>query len=106
MAMACGTSSASSPTDLVAGLIELFMHRNLRGAAGGHHDLCHTPAVMPIEAPIPFDSVPLFASLKKEDREALAPLCRLRGYEKGETIFNEGDPADRIHFVVLGRVKV
>ncbi|HEV8434012.1 MAG TPA: Crp/Fnr family transcriptional regulator, partial [Thermoanaerobaculia bacterium] len=36
----------------------------------------------------------------------MAPLCRLRGYEKGETIFNEGDPADRIHFVVLGRVKI
>lgn len=61
---------------------------------------------MPIEAPIPFDSIPLFASLKKEDRDALTPLCRLRGYEKGETIFTEGDPADRIHFVVLGRVKV
>lgn len=61
---------------------------------------------MPIEVPIPFSSIPLFASLRKDDRDALAPLCRLRGYEKGETIFNEGDPADRIHFVVLGRVKV
>lgn len=61
---------------------------------------------MPIEVRIPFDSIPLFASLKKEDRDALTPLCRLRGYEKGETIFNEGDAADRIHFVVLGRVKV
>jgi CRP/FNR family transcriptional regulator len=61
---------------------------------------------MPIEAPIPFNSVPLFAGLRDEDRQALAPLCRIRGYEKGETIFNEGDPADRIHFVVLGRVKI
>lgn len=61
---------------------------------------------MPIEPPIPFDSIPLFASLRKEDRDALAPLCRLRGYEKGATIFNEGDPADRIDFVVLGRVKI
>jgi len=61
---------------------------------------------VPIEVPVPFDSIPLFASLRKDDREALAPLCRLRGYEKGETIFNEGDPADRIHFVVLGRVKI
>lgn len=61
---------------------------------------------MPIEAPIPFNSIPLFAGLRNEDRQALAPLCRIRGYEKGETIFNEGDPADRIHFVVLGRVKI
>jgi CRP-like cAMP-binding protein len=61
---------------------------------------------MAIEAVIPFDSVPLLAALKKEDREALAPLCRMRGYEKGETIFREGDPADRIYFVHIGRVKI
>ena len=61
---------------------------------------------MPIEAPIPFDAIPLLASLHREDREALAPLCRMRGYDKGDTIFREGDPADRIHFVHLGRVKI
>jgi len=61
---------------------------------------------MPIEAPIPFDAIPLLAALKKDDREAVAPLCRLRGYEKGETIFNEGEPADRIYFVHIGRVKI
>jgi CRP-like cAMP-binding protein len=61
---------------------------------------------MPIEAPIPFDSIPLLAALRRDDREAVAPLCRIRGYEKGETIFREGDPADRIHLVVLGRVKI
>ena len=62
--------------------------------------------VMPIEAPIPFDAIPLLSSLRKEDREAVAPLCRMRGYEKGEVIFREGEPADRIHFVHIGRVKV
>lgn len=61
---------------------------------------------MAIEAPIPFDSIPLLSALRKEDREAVAPLCRLRGFDRGETIFREGDPADRIHFVVLGRVKI
>ena len=61
---------------------------------------------MPIEAPIPFDAIPLLAALRREDREAVAPLCRVRGYEKGETIFREGDPADRIHFVHIGRVKI
>src|SRR5512146_2084291 len=59
-----------------------------------------------IEAPIPFDAIPLLAGLRKADREAVAPLCRIRGFEKGETIFREGEPADRIHFVYLGRVKV
>jgi CRP/FNR family transcriptional regulator, nitrogen oxide reductase regulator len=61
---------------------------------------------MPIESPIPFDSVPLLAHIRKDDREALAPLCRMRGYEKGEIVFHEGDPADRIHFVFVGRIKI
>ncbi|HEX8252198.1 MAG TPA: Crp/Fnr family transcriptional regulator [Thermoanaerobaculia bacterium] len=61
---------------------------------------------MSIEAPIPFDAIPLLAALRREDREAVAPLCRVRGYEKGETIFREGEPADRIHFVHIGRVKI
>jgi CRP-like cAMP-binding protein len=61
---------------------------------------------MPIEAPIPFDTIPLLAGLGREDREALTPLCRMRGYDKGDVIFREGDPADRIHFVHLGRVKI
>jgi len=30
----------------------------------------------------------------------------MRGYEKGETIFSEGDPADQIHFLFVGRVKI
>jgi CRP-like cAMP-binding protein len=61
---------------------------------------------MPLEAPIPFNAIPLLSALRKEDRAALAPLCRLRGYDKGETIFHEGDPAGLIHFVVIGRVKI
>jgi CRP-like cAMP-binding protein len=61
---------------------------------------------MPIEAPIPFDAIPLLASLKKDDRDALAPLCRMRGYDKGDTIFQEGEPADRICFVHIGQVKI
>jgi CRP/FNR family transcriptional regulator len=30
----------------------------------------------------------------------------MRGYEKGEVIFREGDPAERIHFVSAGMVKI
>jgi CRP/FNR family transcriptional regulator len=60
---------------------------------------------MTLEA-IPFDSVPLLASLRKDDRDALAPICRLRDYAKGDNVFFEGDPADRIHFIVTGRIKI
>jgi CRP-like cAMP-binding protein len=60
-------------------------------------------AIAPV---IPFDSVPLLATIRGADRAALEPLCRVRGYEKNATIFNEGDVADRIHFVVSGRVKI
>jgi CRP-like cAMP-binding protein len=59
-----------------------------------------------IQARIPFDSVPLLAILKGGDRTAVEPLCRMRGYEKGDVIFREGEPADRIHFVYTGRVKI
>jgi CRP/FNR family transcriptional regulator len=59
-----------------------------------------------IETPIPFDAIPLLSALRPEDRAALAPLCRLRSFEKGEAVFHEGDPAGFIHFLVLGRVKI
>lgn len=60
-------------------------------------------AIQPL---IPFSSVPLLAVLKPDDRAALEPFCRIRGYEKGETIFHEGDRADSIHFLYAGRVKI
>ena len=61
---------------------------------------------MSIKPVIPFDSIPLLATLKSEDRAALEPLCRMQRYEKGEVIFREGDTADRIHFVHSGKVKI
>ncbi len=53
-----------------------------------------------------FDAVPLLHGLAPEDRKLLAPHCRVRAYEKGATIFTEGDPAHELCFVVLGRVKI
>ena len=61
---------------------------------------------MPPKAPIPFDAIPILGSLRAEDREALSPLCDMRGYEKGETIFSEGEPAERIHFLFVGKIKI
>lgn len=61
---------------------------------------------MTIQPRVPFDSIPLLAALKPDDRAAIEPLCRMKGYEKGAVIFREGDPADRIHFIYAGRVKI
>jgi CRP/FNR family transcriptional regulator len=61
---------------------------------------------VPVRAPIPFDAIPILASLGPEDRAALSPLCSLSAYEKGDTIFSEGEPAERIHFLFVGRVKI
>jgi len=61
---------------------------------------------MTIQPRVPFDSIPLLATLKPDDRAAIEPLCRMKGYEKGAVIFREGDPADRIHFIYAGRVKI
>lgn len=54
----------------------------------------------------PFDTIPLLAGMRPADRAALEPLCRTREYDKGETIFREAEPADRIYFVIDGRVKI
>ena len=49
---------------------------------------------------------PPFGALPPEDRRRLLPYARLRRYEKGESIFREGEPSDRFHSIVEGRVKV
>jgi CRP/FNR family transcriptional regulator len=61
---------------------------------------------VPGRPPIPFNAIPILAPLTAEDRAALSPLCELRAYEKGETIFEEGQPALFIHFLFVGRVKI
>lgn len=61
---------------------------------------------MPARPPIPFDAIPILAPLRAEDRSAVEPLCQLQAYDKGATIFTEGDPATLIHFLFVGRVKI
>lgn len=56
--------------------------------------------------PIPWAAIPLFQSLRPEERESLRPLVRLKAYEEGETIFREGDSAVWFHFILGGRVKI
>ncbi len=61
---------------------------------------------MPARPPVPFNAIPVLASLTQEDRAELSPICELRAYEKGATIFEEGQPALFIHFLFVGRVKI
>lgn len=61
---------------------------------------------MPSRPPIPFDAIPVLSGLGPEDRRALEPLCELASFEKGAALFSEGDPADRIHFLFVGRAKI
>lgn len=61
---------------------------------------------MPARPPVPFNAIPILAPLTADDRAALAPLCELRAFEKGEALFEEGRPALFIHFLFVGRVKI
>ena len=51
-------------------------------------------------------SVPIFASLNREQLQSLPGKMQPRRYQRGEVIFHEDDPADRIHIIVEGRVKI
>jgi len=48
----------------------------------------------------------IFRRLTPDDRQRLAGVAHVRNYDKGDTIFNEGDPSESMFTVVSGRVKV
>jgi CRP-like cAMP-binding protein len=48
----------------------------------------------------------LYRNLSGEDQKRLASVSLARFYEKGETIFQEGDPPDFLVTIASGRVKV
>lgn len=50
--------------------------------------------------------VPLFRRLGGDDLERLARVALLLSWERGETLFDEGDPSDQFLVVTSGRVKV
>jgi CRP-like cAMP-binding protein len=51
-------------------------------------------------------TVVLFRALSPPDRARLAEVSSVHSYEKGETLFREGDPSDYLFNVLSGRVKV
>ena len=48
----------------------------------------------------------LYRGLSDEDRRRLADVALVRSWDKGETVFSEGDPSDFLLSVLTGRVKV
>jgi CRP/FNR family transcriptional regulator len=48
----------------------------------------------------------VFRTLSPDDRERLSSVSRVITFERGATIFGEGDPSDWFYVVTSGRVKV
>jgi CRP-like cAMP-binding protein len=51
-------------------------------------------------------SLPVFSVLGPADREVLAEEAQLRLYDRGESLFERGQPADRLFCVVHGAIRV
>jgi CRP/FNR family transcriptional regulator len=49
---------------------------------------------------------PLFAGTTDEDIAAILRICKVKEYERGEVLFDEGDMALGFYIVAAGRVKV
>ena len=50
--------------------------------------------------------MPIFANLSGEELQALPDKLQPRRYQRGEVIFHEDDPADRMHIIVDGLGKI
>ncbi len=50
--------------------------------------------------------MPLFSGLEPQCLASLASHCRMRSFERGETIFRKGDEADGFYYVFDGKVKL
>ena len=51
-------------------------------------------------------TVPIFANLGSEQLQPLTSKLRRRQYQRGEVIFHQDDPADRMHIVAQGTVRI
>jgi len=50
--------------------------------------------------------IPMFRALSEADRRELAKVAGVRLYQKGDTIFSEGEPSEVFFTIVRGRVKI
>ena len=51
-------------------------------------------------------TVPIFSALNPEQLQPLTGKLHRRRYQRGEVIFHQDDPADRLHIIVRGRVRI
>jgi CRP-like cAMP-binding protein len=56
--------------------------------------------------PAALAQIPLFRRVSPEDRERLVTVSHVRSYDRGQKVFDEGDPSDHFFVVISGRVKV
>jgi CRP-like cAMP-binding protein len=50
--------------------------------------------------------VPLFAGLSEQDRRSLAEHLERSDVTRGDVLFREGEPGDRVYIVLSGKVKI
>lgn len=62
------------------------------------------------QSPDPIEAVlartPVFGKLSADDRATVARAASIRTYGKGETIFEQDDPAEAFYTIASGRVKI
>jgi CRP-like cAMP-binding protein len=51
-------------------------------------------------------TTPVFQKLAPEDRQRVAAVATVRRYGRGDTIFEQGTPADAFYTIAAGRVKI
>lgn len=51
-------------------------------------------------------SVPLFATMSEEERNSLRNLMSEKTVRRGQSLFQEGDPGDRLFIILEGKIKV
>jgi CRP/FNR family transcriptional regulator len=64
----------------------------------------HAPVLRPLPAVLA--QIPLFRRVSVEDRDRLVAVSQMRAYERGDSVFQEGEPSDFFLIVVTGQVKV
>jgi len=51
-------------------------------------------------------ALPYFRGLSPDDQRRVASLATLRDYQRGDSLWREGDPAEALTLIVRGRVKI
>lgn len=52
------------------------------------------------------ERIPIFSGLDKEELEVLSKYEVEKSYQKGETIFFEGDPGSAVYYIKTGKIKL